>query len=287
MTPIVTVGLDSTSEALSAAHWAAQEAESRHATLRVLHAWVPVPEDPARQAVEGDRNDWPQWIVDRARRVIEERYPGLSVMEDLIAEDPAHALLEAAGESELLVLGSRDMAPLASYFLGDIGLHVVARAGCPTVLVRARRDTGPVAQDGDVVVGLGLHGPYDAVFEFAFEAAARRGVALRAVHGRSLPAPAYTRDGIDPFVSGEVAKEAQRELTEALRPWRAKFPGVRTVDRVLMESPASAVVRGAAGGGLLVVGRRRNRPTWSSPVGHVLSAAVHHAPCPVAVVPHG
>lgn len=286
MNPLVTVGLDGTPESLSAAHWAAQEARVRHATLRLLHAWVLLAAEPATHPSEADQNYWAERIVEEARSAVEKRYPDLPIYEDLVAEDPVTALLAAARESDMLVLGSRDMAPMASYFLGDVGLHVVARAEAPSVLVRAREDSAPLADDGDVVVALGLRRPSDALFEFAFDSAARRGVTLRAVHGRSLPAPVYTRGGVDPSLSEAAAKDARRELTDALRPWREKFPDVRTVDSVWLESPARAVVRGASGAGLLVVGRRKNRPALSPRVGHVLSAAVHHAPCPVAVVPH-
>ncbi|WP_405783435.1 universal stress protein [Streptomyces sp. NBC_00859] len=285
MKPIVTVGLDSRAESLSAARWAAREAQSRGATLRILHARAEPPDGPHRDSGAGQQ-DLPRWLVERARIVVDERCPGLPVAEALTEGDPVAALLEAAGDSAAVVLGSRDMAPLAGYHLGDIGLQVLARADAPVVLVRAREATGPVADDGAVVLGLSLHGPCDALCEFAFETAARRGVLLRAVHGRSLPEHAYTRSGVDPHASGRETERAQLELGDALRPWREKFPQVRTADRVRTESPAQAVVRGATGAGLLVVGRRRNQPAPVPPVGHVLSSAVHHAPCPVAVVPH-
>ncbi|MFE9846149.1 universal stress protein [Streptomyces goshikiensis] len=37
---------------------------------------------------------------------------------------------------------------------------------------------------------------------------------------------------------------------------------------------------------LLLVGRRRHRPALAPPLGSVATAAIHHAPCPVAVIPH-
>ncbi|MFJ2112548.1 MULTISPECIES: universal stress protein [unclassified Streptomyces] len=291
MNPVVTVGLDGTPESLSAAHWAAREAESRGATLRLLHAWVLLDTEPAEgkpaSARHYDQNYWSERILREALATVEEHCPELSIVEELVAVDPVHALLEAAAESELLVLGSRDLAPLAGYFLGDIGMNVMARSVTPTALVRAGQDTVPGPDDGEVVVALGLRGPCDELLAFAFDSAARRGAVLRAVHGRNLPAPACTRGGPDPYPTEEAAKDAGRELAEALRPWREKFPGVRTTDTVRMESPARAVVRGAAGAGLLVVGRRRTRPVFAPKVGHVLSAAVHHAACPVVIVPYG
>ncbi|MFF2642481.1 universal stress protein [Streptomyces niveus] len=290
MTRVVTVGLDGTPESLTAARWAAREARSRQATLRMTHAWILLSDERDHPSAEGnDPNYWPKWIMDQAMRSIEPIYPDLPVVEDLVAEDPVDALLSAAAESELLVLGSRDMAPMASYFLGDIGLHVMARAQAPTVFVRAREDPAPADDEGDLTVALSLRGPCDALLEFAFTGAARSGVTLRAVHARNLPAAAYTRGGIvaDPYFRGEVVGRAQRELADALRPWRGKFPDVRVVETVWAQSPARAVVRGAVGAGLLVVGRREERPRVAPPVGNVLAAAVHHAPCPVAIVPHG
>ncbi|QHY95160.1 Universal stress protein [Streptomyces sp. S4.7] len=290
MNRVVTVGLDGTPESLTAARWAAREAELRGVTLRMMHAWVLLSEEwDQPPAVEDDPNYWPKWIVEQARGSVGSLHPGLPVVEDLVAEDPVDALLAAAEESELLVLGSRDMAPLASYFLGDVGLHIMVRARAPTVFVRERDDSVPAADEGDVAVALGLHGPCDELLEFAFTTAARRGATLRAVHGRNLPASAYTRGGVvaDPYLPGVVIRGAQRELADTLRPWREKYPDVRVVDTVRAESPARALVRGAAGAGLLVVGRRERHPRTAVRVGNVLGAAVHHAPCPVAIVPHG
>ncbi|MFE4831917.1 universal stress protein [Streptomyces sp. NPDC056672] len=302
MTPVVTVGLDGTPESLSAVRWAAREAELRQATLRLLHAWVLLSVEPGGAVRESDQNYWAERIMAEALRTVTERHPDLSVVEDMVAQDPVGALLAAARESDALVLGSQDMAPMASYFLGQAGLHVVARADGPVVLVRAgddvlvradddRDDTASVVEGRDVVMGLSLHGPCDALIEFAFDSAARRGVTLRAVHGRNLPPPAFTHGGgADPYtpgtVAGRAAREAREELAGALRPWREKYPEVCVEDTVWVESAARTVVRGAAGAGLLVVGRRRTRPALSPRVGHVLSASLHHAPCPVAVVPH-
>ncbi|MEU2872205.1 universal stress protein [Streptomyces olivoreticuli] len=287
MNPVITVGLDGSPESRSAALWAAREAQLRHRTLRMLHAWILLSPAAKEGTAEGDRNYWAKKIVDDAQQEIHKYFPGLPVVEDLVAEEPGTALLTAAAESQMLVLGSRGMSPIAAYFLGDIGLHVVARATTPVVLVRAGEDAGetPPVQ-GDVVLGLGLHGPCDRLFEFAFDAAARRGVSVRAVHGRSLPAQAYAPWGIDPDMAEELAADARKTLGDALRPWRAKFPAVDVTETVHLESPARVLVQAAAGAALLVTGRRQKRSALAPPIGPVLQAALHHAPCPVAVVAH-
>ncbi|MEU5613876.1 universal stress protein [Streptomyces sparsogenes] len=286
---VVTVGLDGSPESLAAARWAADEAKRRELALRLLHAWVmlspPTPDSPAAD----DQNYWAKRIVHDARTELGRRHPDLPITEELVAEEAETALLDAAARSRMLVLGSRGMEPVASFFLGDISLYVVGRAERPVVLVRAgEADEArtPEARERDVVVGLSLHGPQDNLLEFAYVTAFTRGVPLRAVHGTGLPVQAFVPWGVDPGIAKELAGKAQRELDEVLRPWREKFPRVRVIDEVRLESPAQAVVRAAAGSGLLVIGRRRHRAALAPRLGPVVQAAVHHATCPVAVVPH-
>ncbi|MFH8475951.1 universal stress protein [Streptomyces sp. NPDC018000] len=290
MEPVVTVGLDGSPESLAAAYWAADEAERRKLTLRLLHAWpLLVPETPG-VPVEMDQNYWAKRIVHNARAELQARHPGLPVVGNLVADDAQHALLRAASESEMTVLGSRGLVPVESYFLGDISLPVVARAERPVVLVRAEasgEEPQPTpAAAGGVVVALKLHGSGDDLLEFAFGTAAARGLPLRAVHGRSLPLEAYVPWGVDHEVTEGITQDAQKLLSQTLRPWRDKFPQVEVTESIALESPAKAVVRAAKGAGLLVVGRRKHRPALASHLGSVAQAAIHHARCPVAVVPH-
>ncbi|GGR47012.1 nucleotide-binding universal stress UspA family protein [Streptomyces netropsis] len=291
MDPVITVGLDGSPESRSAALWAAQEARLRGCTLRMLHAWILLSAAGEETTAESDRDYWSKKIVDDAQREVHRLYPELPVTEELVAEDPTPALLAAAAESDLLVLGSRGMGPIAAYFLGDVGLHVVAHTDTPVVLVRAQEDTAaqtpPPAADGEVVVGLNLQGPCDRLLEFAFAGAARRGATLHAVHAGKLPVQAYAPWGMDPDVVEDLTRDARKLLGDALRPWREKFPGVDVKESVHLESPARVITKAAAGAGLLVIGRRHKPRSGLGPhIGPVLQSALHHAPCPVAVAPH-
>jgi nucleotide-binding universal stress UspA family protein len=290
MEPVVTVGLDGSPESLAAAHWAADEAEQRKLTLRLLHAWPLLAPEPTRIPSEIDQNYWAKRIVHNARAELQARHPGLSIVGNLVAADAQDALLQAASESEMIVLGSRGLERIESYFMGDISMPVVARAERPVVLVRAEaRKEGPPPTSGTaggVVVALKLHGPCDDLLEFAFDTAAARGMPVRAVHGRTVPLQAHVPWGMDHEITEEITQDAQKHLSQALRPWREKFPRVEVADSIGLESPAKAVVRAAEGAGLLVVGRRKHRPALSPRLGPVAQAAIHHARCPVAVVPH-
>ncbi|MCC3777559.1 universal stress protein [Streptomyces sp. UNOB3_S3] len=279
----VTAGLDGSPESLAAALWAAAEADRRGLALRLLHAWIMHVPGPPDLPPERDRDYWARRIVRAARTEVLGRFPALTVVEDLVADEPAAALLAAAERSSVLVLGSRGLDRLESFFLGDTALRVAGRAERPVVLVRAGTEPSP---EGGVVLGTGLERPAPALFDFAFTEAAARGVALRVVYARSLPVQAYAPWGVDPDIAEELAGDAEQRLTAALRPWCETYPDVPVVDSVRLESPARAVVRAAGGADLLAVGRRGNRPALAPRLGAVAQACVHHAPCPVAVVPY-
>ncbi|MDQ0681729.1 nucleotide-binding universal stress UspA family protein [Streptomyces achromogenes] len=288
MEPVVTVGLDGSPASLTAARWAADEAEKRKLTLRLLHAWPLLVPESARLPSEVDQNYWAKRLVHTAQAELQARHPGLTVVGSLVAEDAHEALLRAATEAEMLVLGSRGMEAVESYFMGDVSLPVVARAERPVVLVRAEPadDEHAFAPPARVVVALKLHTPGDGLLDFAFHTAAARGAPLVAVHGRSVPLHARMPWGADHAVTEEMTKDARTSLSDALRPWQEKYPQVEVTESIRLASPAKAVVRAAEGASLLVVGRRAHRRGTGHHLGPIAQAAIHHGRCPVAVVPH-
>ncbi|MFF4541879.1 universal stress protein [Streptomyces aureus] len=288
MQPVVTAGLDGSPESLAAARWAAEEAEKRGLALRLLHAWPLLVPEPVHTASEADQNYWARRLVHTAQAELRARHPGLSVVGDLVPEDAQEALIKAASESEMLVLGSRGLEAVESYFLGDVSMPVVARAERPVVLVRAEpaveeASPGPV---GRVVAALKLHGSGEALLDFAFHTAAARGVPLLAVHGRSVPLHARMPWGADHDVAEEMTREARQQLTGVLHPWREKYPQVQVSESIRLTSPGKAVLQASEGAALLVVGRRAHRHGVAPHLGPVAHAALHHGRCPVAVVPH-
>ncbi|MDX3582670.1 universal stress protein [Streptomyces europaeiscabiei] len=298
MQPVVTVGLDGSPESHAAARWAADEAEKRKLTLRLLHAWPLLAPEPTGTGTppEVDQNYWAKRLVHTARAELQTRHPGLLVVGSLVPDDAQSALIQAASESEMTVLGSRRLESVESYFLGDISLPVVARAQRPVVLVRAdaQERAGEEAPHSPheatasrVVVALKLHDSSDELLDFAFHSAAARGVPLLAVHGRSVPLHARVPWGVDHDATEELTGDARKLLDKALRPWREKYPQVDVADSVRLTGHAKAVMHAAEGASLLVVGRSAHRHGLGSHLGHVVQAALHHVRCPVAVVPHG
>ncbi|MFE6287066.1 universal stress protein [Streptomyces sp. NPDC057877] len=274
MTAPVVVGLDGSPASVTAAWWAARAALDRHRPLLLLHSWttqpleVPIPQEARSKQRYG------RAVLHRMEAELLHRHAGLTVATELVSAPAADALLERGDGCDLLVLGSRGHGSVASFLLGSISLHVLGLARCPAVTVRAGDaavETGwghPAAPDhDDIVVGVRHPGPdSEPLLELAFAEAQSQGGRVRAVRATSQPS------------------ESER-LTAVLEPFRHKYPDVPVVEETPAGAAAPVLLSASAHGRLVVVGRRR-RPHQPWRLGPVAHAALHHAPCPVAVVPH-
>ncbi len=64
---------------------------------------------------------------------------GIDVTGDVVENTPGAALLDAASEADLLVVGSRGHGSIAGMLLGSVSTHVVHHSPCPVLIVRPRR----------------------------------------------------------------------------------------------------------------------------------------------------
>lgn len=299
MSRTVTVGLDGSIESRAAAEWAAEEAELRGSPLRLVHVWEPVPE-PVAESVRlapAKQKHWSERIPREAAAKIRPRHPGLDVILEPVPGRPWEVLPEVAKDTELLVLGSRGLSGFRGFLVGSVGLPVIAHTRTPVVLVRAARAAGESEKESSgtppaagpyppVVLGLDTAHPHDTVIAFAFEEAARRGTALKAVHGWSLPAYYAYALPADPELGSELEEQEAAALARILRPWREKYPHVEVIEESRSGSAANRVIDAAREASLVVVGRRVRRRPFGAHIGPVAHAVMHHAAAPVAVVAH-
>jgi nucleotide-binding universal stress UspA family protein len=134
MTRIVTVGIDGSAGALRALRWACEEARLRGAVLRVVHAWSYLDQREGvfdAQYGEGDALE----VIDKAIAEVGSDAEGLDVERATPNDLPARALLDAAADSELLVVGARGMGGFKGLLLGSVSQHVAQHAPCPVVIV--------------------------------------------------------------------------------------------------------------------------------------------------------
>ncbi|MEU9331538.1 universal stress protein [Streptomyces sp. NPDC048290] len=296
----VVVGLDGSRESRAAAEWAAREALALGVPLRLTHVWEPIPEPFMKNpplGVETQRH-WSERVPREAAEGLRLRHPGLDITVELLSGRPAEALTGAADGAALLVLGSRGLSGVGGFMVGSVGHAVVARARRPVVLVRAGQQAADEHEDDPagissaatpyrpVVLGLDTASPDPATIGFAFSAAARRGTALRVVHGWN-PAP-YTAYAValDPAFHGSLAQEAAEGLAGLLSPWRERYPQVEVVAEALYGTPGDHLVDASHRASLVVVGRRVRRGPLGTRIGPVTHTVLHHSTAPVAVVPH-
>ncbi|MFI1292337.1 universal stress protein [Streptomyces sp. NPDC020792] len=296
----VTVGLDGSPESRAAAEWAAREAKLLGLPVRLVHVWEPVPGPLAQAPLLGAETyrHRTERVPREAAEGLRLRHPGVEVRTEHLPGRPAEILTDEAADAELLVLGSRALGGVGGFLAGSVGLSVVAHAERPVVLVRAREQAADehemdpagipsaAAAFWPVVLGLDTAHPDEDLIRFAFEAAARRGTSLRVVHG--WYSPLYYGYGVpadaELLTSPAVAEAAG--LTEALCPWRRKYPDVEVAEVSRPGGAADLLVDASREASLVVVGRRESRNPLGTRIGHVTHAVLHHAAAPVAVVPH-
>ncbi|MEV5875419.1 universal stress protein [Streptomyces sp. NPDC052101] len=270
MTIPLVVGVDGSEGSLEAVDWAADEAARHGVPLRLLHAAA-----GEREASE---------VVDAASARARRRAPAVPLSSEVSREDAASALIDIGRNAFALVLGSRGSGDLDGMLLGSVSLGVVARADCPVVVVRGtveHRD----ARFGSVVVGVEDGEGSGTAVDFALREARVRRCRLVAVHAWSAPSGACTTPQAPSWVMEAHRRPPAQVLDDALRDPTARYRDA-SVSRQLIEKPARpALLEAASTADLLVVGARRRLGHPGLQLGLINHALLHHAPCPVAVVP--
>jgi len=231
----IVVGVDGSDCALGAVRWAAREAVRRGAPLRILHA--------AEYLGHQDGAGTPSPALPRARAITAKGYTiarhaahDVSASTEVVSADPTTALLRAAADSQLVVLGSSTTGAADELVFASTALHVSARSPAPVVLVPRPRGrtsaTRPVAAVLD-----GNDREDDAVATFAADAARASGTPLlllqtaRRNEGRALPEWSERLPGVDITVTD--------------------LPGATPTQLLAAVCPSPLVVLSTGSGGLL------------------------------------
>jgi nucleotide-binding universal stress UspA family protein len=281
------VGVDGSQASLQAVDWAVDEAARRELPLRLVYASLWERYEGSRPSFSTDRpaeEIIPEHIAASCAERARLRNPDVKVSSEVLPDDAVAVLLREGHEAFALVTGSRGRGELAGVLLGSVSFAVAARAVCPVIVVRGMEQNRQGSFQR-VVVGVGDSPEGSAAVRFAFHEAEARGCALHVVRAWRCP----MRESAD--LSGDAAREhrerAERILSDALRGAAADHRPVR-VFRDVTEGPAHKVlVDASAKADLLVVGAPRRHGHPDLQLGRVAHALLHHAACPVAVIPQG
>lgn len=286
-TPVV-VGADGSEEALVAVEWAARQARRLERPLRVVHAF----EWPEFNVRLGPPPGAPlsAGLLNEALRIVAEAQQRARDTDAEITVDGGYVegfrrpvLIAETRKAHLIVVGSRGLGGVGSLLIGSTGIELAARSECPVVVVP--QGTTP-APGEDLVAAVDCSESSRPALEFALGEAAVRGVGLRvllALQGEGLRA---ALSSTEPPADQEPTKQAARSrLARFTAPLRERHPEVPVDERVVRASPRQLLIEESATTELLVVGSRGYGGFKGLLLGSVSQSVLHHARCPVAVIP--
>ncbi|WP_030855101.1 universal stress protein [Streptomyces sp. NRRL F-4474] len=287
----VIVGVDGSPEAVAAAAWAAREAVLRRVSLRIVHADDPPGPATAWPDSFETRGRWAEDLLAEVAEAVRREHPALETEGRHRSGRPSEVLADEASEAGLLVLGSRGLGGVRGFLLGSVGMATISVTKCPVVLVRAPERPGaadgavPAGPTRNVVVGVDLDRFSAPLLDFALTEAALRGDRVLVLYGWSMMP--VVRDA-SALVAAErdMGPGIARRLTEALKPWRHRFPSTEVVEQSPVGGPARLLLHAADTADLVVVGRRVRTGSLGAHIGSVTHALIHHCPAPVAVIAH-
>jgi nucleotide-binding universal stress UspA family protein len=275
LSPVV-VGVDGSDPSRVALRWAADEAVRRGRPLRIVYAVGPwacdIPFYPEPMMAES-LHEAGRAILEESAEEARGRHPGLGVSTALGVEPPAVALRREAEEAYEVVVGHRGRGGFASLLLGSVSLHTVGYASVPVVVVR----DGDRPERREIVVGIDLSKHAGAALRYAFDAAVLRDALVRVIFAWCPPEGRYAVLEV-----GELAVAVRQEAHQLVAPWRERYPDVTVAENTPRDHPVKALVAASADADLAVVAARGHTGLRLGSVSHGL---IHHAHCPVAVVP--
>jgi nucleotide-binding universal stress UspA family protein len=220
-----------------------------------------------------------------AVRVLEATRLELATDAEIVAVpdgSPARALQHAAQEAgaDLIVVGSAHRGAVGRVLLGDVGRAVLHDAPCPVAVTPKRFAGGPPRS---IAVAFDGSDEARAALDLARRLAAERGAALTVLVAWQTPQVPIAVAGASPATVAELADDARSWADRLLADTLAELPGA--AGRVLHGPAATELEQAAAAFDLLVVGSRGWGPVRRIALGSTSDHLVHHAPCPVLVVP--
>ncbi|GAA2000607.1 universal stress protein [Catenulispora subtropica] len=288
MKSTVVVGYDKTPPSERALVQAAREAAWRGASLTVVHAysWMPpmTPMVYAPTSVEEAIRQSAEEIAEHGAALARARFPGMKVVAKALSGAAAESLATTARGADLLVVGNRGRGGFSGLLLGSVSMRALTESCVPTMIVRgAPRDPHDV-----VLVAIDIEEQADDLLDFAFTEAARRGARLEAVTVWDMAWAAEYAGDTDEVrqAAARAAADLDAALEALVRTWHAKHPDVRTSHRVADGTPAAVLTEATRHVDLVVAGaRHRGDGQHGMRVGPVAHALLHHADCPVVIVP--
>ena len=280
----VVVGVDGGPGSAGALRYAISEASRRRASLHLVHVlptyppvWPTVAVAPPYLSEVGTE------ILQQAAAEAGQAAPDLEVTTELRRGPRTAAIVEAAQEAQLLVVGHETRRGLDRILTGTTTTGVAARAACDVVVVPSF--WMPERLHRRVVVGIKTHRNAQELLSRAFAEARARDAELVLVTAWELPDPYLDRIELRTHAEDWEA-EGRRVLDKLLVDWRREYPDVRVDIQVTHGRATEVLLDASAKSDLLLVSRRRHAIPPYGRLGGVPHALLRLSEVPVEVVPY-
>jgi nucleotide-binding universal stress UspA family protein len=285
---VIVVGVDGSESAAQALQWADREATLRNWPVTAVLAWGFLDQhhpdlddrfDPSYGETEASHAL--DAYVDRALGPTRSG----AVRKRTICDLPSAALLRSSRDASLLVVGARGLGGFRELLLGSVSHACVHHAAGPVAVVRGEHTASEAGTVERVVVGIDGSETARHALVWAVEEARLRSARLEVVHAWHMPyvtgypwvSPTFDLDAFEEAAQRTVAVALEAVDTDGL---------VEPITRTLCSGGAASVLLEAAkGADLVVVGSRGLGGFTGLLLGSVSNQVVHHATCPVIVVP--
>ena len=273
----IAVGVDGSPPSESALQWAAVEAEYHDASVLAVMAWGLLDQHHADQSDTFSPGYGPGEAREALRLNVERAGVARPVEQQEICDLPMKALLTASVGADLLVVGARGLGGFKGLLLGSVSEQVLQHSTCPVAVVRCETRKHP---DGPIVVGVDDSPGAIRALRWAAAEAGARGAELHVIHAWQAPAHVLP--------SSTKLLQSLRESADAVMQAVMDDPAVSEVKleaRLERSGAAQALIRGAAGASLIVIGSHDTGRLHKALLGSTSRQLAHHAPCPLVVVP--
>jgi len=283
MTKRINVGFNGSASSSEAVLWAAAEASSRGARLRIISCYsIPVLSSAGLGGTASDSYTTilqeTQGRLEHMRRVIGDQHPTLDITTVATSDPAAAVLVDDVLPDDLVVVGTTNHRGAADFWLGSTGRHVVRHSPCPVVVVPGPGSWGHTER---IVVGIDGSATSKRALQWAGDEADRSGAALVVVHAWMYP---YVGADFKQSLAHDLTRiDAACMLDGEVEAARERF-GADVTGQLLECSPSAALLGAVQHGDLLVMGSNGRGAIHATLHGSTVRTVLDHCSVPTVVV---